>query len=331
MWFCLDVSENTDWSFLMSPNAKGAIFALLGFAIFSAHDVIVKYLGAHYSTFQVIFFSVLFSFPMIFTMHLRERSEENLVPKHPWWSTLRVITTVITGMSAFYAFSVLPFAQTYAFLFGMPLVITILSIPMLGEKVGVHRGGAVIVGLIGVMVVLRPGTSDLSMGHIAALSAAVFGAVSSLIVRKIGSEERNIVLLIYPMFANLIIMAVLMPPSYVPLALFDLGALALMALMASIASLCIILAYKTGEAAVVAPMHYSQMIWAIIYGFLFFDELPDRVTLLGSAIIIASGIYVVFRESRKKVSKTTPVLRNRSRADTGIMPRISVLIRGGKN
>ncbi len=78
-------------------------------------------------------------------------------------------------------------------------------------------------------------------------------------------------------------------------------------------------------------MHYSQMIWAIIYGFLFFDELPDRVTLLGSAIIIASGIYVVFRESRKKVSKTTPVLRNRSRADTGIMPRISVLIRGGKN
>ena len=150
-------------------------------------------------------------------------------------------------------------------------------------------------------------------------------------MRKIGSDERNIVLLIYPMFANLIIMAVLMPPSYVPLALFDLGALALMALMASIASLCIILAYKTGEAAVVAPMHYSQMIWAIIYGFLFFDELPDRVTLLGSAIIIASGIYVVFRESRKKVSKTTPVLRNRSRADTGIMPRISVLIRGGKN
>jgi len=309
----------------MSPNAKGAIFALLGFAIFSAHDVIVKYLGSQYSTFQVIFFSVLFSFPMIFTMHLRERSTDNMLPKHPWWSALRVITTVITGMSAFYAFSVLPLAQTYAFLFGMPLVITILSIPMLGEKVGVHRGGAVIVGLIGVMVVLRPGTSDLSLGHIAALTAAVFGAIGSLIVRKIGSEERNIVLLMYPMFANLIVMAVLMPAHYVPLQLFDLGALALMAMMASVASLFIILAYKTGEAAVVAPMHYSQMIWAIVYGFFFFDELPDQITMLGSAIIIGSGIYVVFREGRMKASNTTPVLLNRSRADTGIIPRISIL------
>ena len=309
----------------MSPNAKGAIFALLGFAIFSAHDVIVKYLGSQYSTFQVIFFSVLFSFPMIFTMNLRERSTDNMLPKHPWWSALRVITTVITGMSAFYAFSVLPLAQTYAFLFGMPLVITILSIPMLGEKVGVHRGGAVIVGLIGVMVVLRPGTSHLSLGHIAALTAAVFGAIGSLIVRKIGSEERNIVLLMYPMFANLIVMAVLMPAHYVPLQLFDLGALALMAIMASVASLFIILAYKTGEAAVVAPMHYSQMIWAIVYGFFFFDELPDQITMLGSAIIIGSGIYVVFREGRMKASNTTPVLLNRSRADTGIIPRISIL------
>jgi len=315
----------------MSPNAKGAIFALLGFAIFSAHDVIVKYLGSQYSTFQVIFFSVLFSFPMIFTMHLRERSADNMLPKHPWWSALRVITTVITGMSAFYAFSVLPLAQTYAFLFGMPLVITILSIPMLGEKVGVHRGGAVIVGLIGVMVVLRPGTSDLSLGHIAALTAAVFGAIGSLIVRKIGSEERNIVLLMYPMFANLIVMAVLMPAHYVPLQLFDLGALALMAMMASVASLFIILAYKTGEAAVVAPMHYSQMIWAIVYGFFFFDELPDQITMLGSAIIISSGIYVVFREGRMKASNTTPVLLNRSRADTGIIPRISILLNKNAN
>lgn len=309
----------------MSPNAKGALFALSGFALFSAHDVIVKYLGSQYSTFQVIFFSVLFSFPMVLTMHLRERSVDNLVPKHPWWSTVRVFTTVVTGMSAFYAFSVLPLAQTYAFLFGMPLVITVLSIPMLGEKVGIHRGGAVIVGLIGVMVVLRPGATELSLGHAAALTAAVFGAVGSLIVRKIGSDERNIVLLLYPMFANLLVMAILMPRSYVPLELLDLGALALMAIMASIASLLIILAYKTGEAAVVAPMHYSQMIWAIIYGFFFFDELPDHMTVIGSLIIIISGIYVVFRESRVTVSKTTPVLLNRSRADTGIIPRISVL------
>src|SRR5210317_317079 len=256
----------------MSPNAKGAIYALLGFALFSAHDVIVKYLGGNYSTFQILFFSVLFSFPMVLTMHLRERSSQDLIPKHPWWSTLRVLATVITGISAFYAFSVLPMAQVYAFLFCMPLVITVLSIPILGEKVGIHRGGAVIVGLIGVMIVLRPGSTEFTLGHIAALTAAMFGGLGSLIVRKIGKDERNIVLLLYPMFASLLLM----------------GALALMAILASTAQLCIILAYKSGEAAVVAPMHYSQMIWAIIYGFFIFQEWPDAMTLIGSLVIIAS-------------------------------------------
>ena len=309
----------------MSPNAKGAIYALLGFALFSAHDVIVKYLGGNYSTFQILFFSVLFSFPMVLTMHLRERSSQDLIPKHPWWSTLRVLATVITGISAFYAFSVLPMAQVYAFLFCMPLVITVLSIPILGEKVGIHRGGAVIVGLIGVMIVLRPGSTEFTLGHIAALTAAMFGGLGSLIVRKIGKDERNIVLLLYPMFASLLLMGALMPPSYVPLELLDLGALAFMAILASTAQLCIILAYKSGEAAVVAPMHYSQMIWAIIYGFFIFQEWPDAMTLIGSLVIIASGSYVVFRESRKKVSQNTPVLRNRSRADTGTVPRISFL------
>ena len=314
----------------MSENAKGTLFALLGFALFSAHDVAVKYLGGQYSTFQIIFFSVLFSFPMVFFMHLRERNADNLFPKHPWWSLLRVFATVTTGISAFYAFSVLPLAQTYAFLFGMPLLITVLSVPMLGERVGIHRGGAVILGLVGVLVVLRPGYVELGLGHAAGLMAAVGAAIASLIVRKIGNDERSTVLMIYPMFANLLLMAVLLPSSYVPMPLFDLGVVATMGILASIASLCIILAYKNCEASVVAPMHYSQMIWAIIYGYFFFSELPDKFTLIGACIIISSGLYVLLRESRIKVSNNKPVLRNRSRAETGTMPRISTLIKSNE-
>lgn len=309
----------------MSGNVKGALFALLGFALYSAHDVVVKSLGGTYSTSQIIFFSGLLSFPLVMLMHLREKNADNLFPKHPWWSALRVVSAVITGLAAFYAFSALPMAQVYAFLFGMPLVITVLSIPILGEKVGKHRWAAVIVGLIGVLVVLRPGSADLSLGHAAALTAAFCGAFNSLIVRKIGNDERTMVLLVYPMFGSLLFMGMLMPMSYVPLELIDLGALALMSFIALIASLCIIIAYKVGEAGFVAPMHYSQMIWAVIYGYFFFDELPDIFTVLGSSIIIASGLYVVFRETRASISANTPVLRNKSRAETGILPRLSVL------
>ena len=307
----------------MSPNIKGSIFALLGFAFFSAHDVIVKYLGGNYSTFQIIFFSVLVSFPFVFLVHLRELNHDNLLPKHPWWSALRTVTTVLSAWGAFYAFSVLPLAQTYAFLFVVPLIITVLSIPILGEKVGIHRATAVFIGLIGVLIVLRPGLVVLSLGHVAALCAALCGGISSLIVRKIGNEERTIVLLIYPMFANLVLMGAFLPFYYVPLELVDLGALTFMAVLALVASTFLILVYKTGDATTVAPMQYSQMIWAIFYGAFLFGELPDRMTILGSCVIIISGLYVVYRETLSLRSQNTPVLRNRSRTDTGIFPRIS--------
>ena len=157
----------------MSPNAKGAIFALLAFAIFSTHDVIVKILGATYAPFQIVFYSVLLSFPLAFIMLMRDVNPGTLVPVHPWWLALRTVAVVATGVSAFYAFTVLPLAQTYAILFAAPLLITILAIPVLGEKVRLRRWLAVLVGLAGVMVVLRPGSTELSLGHVAALVAAI--------------------------------------------------------------------------------------------------------------------------------------------------------------
>jgi S-adenosylmethionine uptake transporter len=91
--------------------------------------------------------------------------------------------------------------------------------------------------------------------------------------------------------------------------------------------LLIIMAYRRAEAVIVAPMQYSQMIWAAIYGYLIFDETPDGYTLLGAAVIIASGIYIVLREGRAKVSENRPVLESRSRPETGTTPRISLLLR----
>jgi S-adenosylmethionine uptake transporter len=91
--------------------------------------------------------------------------------------------------------------------------------------------------------------------------------------------------------------------------------------------LCIIKAYRSGEAAVVAPMHYSQMLWAALYGIVLFQEFPDRMTMLGSAVIVLSGLYLLLRERRRKDSSQKPVLSTRSRMDIGITPRISLLLK----
>lgn len=294
----------------------GPLLALGAFAIYSAHDVIVKSLGAGYSPVQIVFFSVLLGLPFALLMLMRDRTDGNLLPRHPGWTALRTLMTVINAVLVFYAFSVLPMATTYAMLFTTPLLITILSVPMLGEKVGWRRGTAVVVGLLGVMIVLRPGQGDgIGLGHVAGLVGAMGSAINMLVLRKIGPDERNVVLLIYPMMANLVVMGLALPFFYKPMPLADFAALGAMAFMAFVAGLCVIAAYKLAPAGKIAPLQYSQIIWAVIFGALFFGEGVDLFTIIGAGVIIASGIYIVLREDQANVSENQPVSGSVPRSD----------------
>ena len=310
---------------IAKSNLRGALLALTAFGLYATHDVFVKSLGATYSPFQIVFFSVLLSFPLVTLMLMRDTTKDTLIPVHPWWTALRTASAVVTGGSAFYAFSVLPLAQVYAILFAAPLIITVLSIPILGERVGIHRWGAVVVGLLGVIVVLRPAAEPLGLGHAAALTAALGSSLTAVIIRKIGRDERSAVLLLYPMMANAAVMGALLPFVFVPIGGTEFAMFAAMAAFGFAGGLLIIGAYKSGDAAIVAPMQYSQILWAAGYGFAYFDEFPDLWTWIGAAVIIASGIYIVLRESLRGISRTTPVLRTRSRPDTGTQPRVSTI------
>ncbi len=308
-------------------NLRGALFSLAAFAIYATHDVLVKFLGASYSPFQLIFFSGLLGFPLVTIMLMSDRTDGNLIPRHPYWTAIRTASAVLNGVAGFYAFSVLPLAQCYAIFFTMPIVITLLAIPILGEKVGIHRGIAIIVGLLGVIVVLRPGQMPLGMGHLAALAGAFLGSMTSVIVRKIGHDERSVVLMLYPMVANFIVMAVALPFVYVPIPVEHFGLMGTMSLFGLLGGILIIAAYRRAPAIIVAPMQYSQIIWALIFGFLIFGEEVDMWTGIGTSIIIAAGIYIVLREDTPAVSKNRPVLETRSRFDNGTFPRIGLWLR----
>jgi S-adenosylmethionine uptake transporter len=303
-------------------NLTGALIALLGFAVFATHDVVVKYLGANYSPFQIVFFSVLMGFPLVALMLIGDRTDGNLRPRHPWWTALRTAAAAVTAVAAFHAFSTLPLAQVYAILFAAPLLITLLAIPILGERIRLRRGAAVIAGLIGVLVVLRPGQVDLGLGHAAALTTAVTGSLGSVIMRKIGNAERGAVLLLYPMLANFVCMGAALPFVYRPMPFVDLVAMTAMAVMGFGAMLCMIAAYRQAEAVIVAPMQYSQLLWATVFGVLLFDERPDMATAIGASIIIGSGLYIVLRESAAGSTSGRPVLRARPRPETGTTPRL---------
>lgn len=312
----------------MGHNARGALLALLSFAIYATHDAVVKFMGGDYSPFQIIFFSVLFSFPLALFMLIRDSRPGTLWPNHPGWVAARTVAAIMSGLGAFYAFSVLPLTQVYAIVFASPLIITILAIPILGETVRIRRWLAIIVGLLGVLLVIRPGQAQLELGHLAALVAAFGGAFASIIVRKIGNEERPVVLLLYPMFANFLVGACILPFVYVPMPIEHLALAALISILGWTGGIVIIQAYRLGEAVIVAPMQYSQIIWATVYGYVFFNETIDGNTAVGAGVIIASGMYIVLRESRSGASANQPVLTARkSRPETSSTPRPSLLAR----
>lgn len=317
--------------FSLSSNTFGAVLGLIAFAVFSTHDLIIKQLGGTYSVFQIVFFTALFSFPIITLVLMRDHKAGTLQPLHPYWMTLRCLSGAGSGLCAFYAITQLPLSQVYAFIFAAPLIITLLAIPILGETVRLRRGIAIVVGMVGVLIVLQPGASPLESGHIAALVAAFCGALVSIITRKIGQEERGVVMILYPMMTNLVITAMVLPFVYVEVPLGDMAFLALDSFLVLIAMALLVGAYTRADAMTVAPMQYSQMIWATLFGIFIFQEYPTWPTYLGTAVIALSGFYILKRESTSEVSSTTPVLKTRTRIGHVVALRVGHVLRRNRD
>lgn len=309
---------------MTAGNIKGALLALLAMGIYSTHDVVIKLLGETYPALQILFFSALLSFPPLAVLLLRDPAHGTLRPRNPFWVGLRSICIVGSGVGGFYAFSTLPMAQVYSILFAAPLLVTVLSVPLLGERVGPHRWAAVVAGLCGVLVVLRPGVTPLGLGHLAALMGATATALSAIAVRKLGRSERTVILLLWPMIGNFLLTGASLGFAYRPMLAGDLALTGVIAVLGLAAGFLLILAYQAGEAANVAPMQYSQMLWAIGFGWLLFDERPDAMTLLGAGLIIGSGLYILMRE-RTGSSRLRPVTEARLRSETVTAPRPSLL------
>ena len=307
-------------------NFRGMLFALLGYAAFSVHDMFIKLLGVTYSSMQIMFFSVLFAFPLFSVLLVGTSSTGSLRPHHWWWMTTRTVSIVMGSLCIFYAFSVLPLTQTYAILFTMPLFITLLAMPILGERVGIHRAAAIVVGLIGVLVVIQPGSSALTWGHAAAFAGVAGSSLGTVIVRRVGRDESNLVLLLMPLLGSFLILGLFLPLVYEPMPLNDLAAMAILSLFGFIGLNCLLVAFKSTAATAIAPMQYSQIIWATLFGVMIFNETVNLPTVVGASLIIISGTIIVIRESMADKSGSKPAQRTQGRV-AGTVMRIGPLLR----
>lgn len=275
---------------------------LLTFAMlcFSSMDGVTKLLGETHHWTQVAFARYLFQLLFLMPLFIAAgwgvwRSVE------PWRQTARGVALLLSGVFFIIALGHLPIAEATAIGFVSPLMMTALAVPLLGEKVGWRRWGAVLVGFIGVLIVVRPGGGD-GFGWPAiwpVLSAAAW-AIGLVLTRKMRAGDSPATMLFYTAVVSLVLAALAAPFAWQPAPPGWWLIAALMGAFCALGQYLLIRAFQLAPASVLAPLNYTQMVWSPLIGLILFATWPDRWTWLGAAVIIASGIYIAHREARLK-------------------------------
>jgi len=277
--------------------------AMMSAAVFllSAMDLGLKQLVEHYSSMQVVFLRCVTSAPlMAFWILARQRSAFRV--KRPADHLLRAVIGLVMLYGVSECFREMQLADAYAIFFAAPLLITLLSGPILGEKAGPYRIGAAMVGFSGVLIVLQPGMNSalISYGAAMALLAVVAYSFMALLLRRMGHFDSTIVIAFWFVALVGIGAGFLSIFSWKPIQWEHWPWLLLLAISGTFGQLMLTGAFKRASVAVIAPLDYTHMIWAVIYGYLFWGHLPGTSTWVGTAVIVSSGLFIIFREHRIK-------------------------------
>jgi S-adenosylmethionine uptake transporter len=288
----------------LSPSLRGALLSLASFWAYACSDVSIKALGHGLNSFQVMFFAACCTLPFVLAqIWWRDRWEwdwrASLLPALPGLTLLRMGISLLGSGFVTYSFTHLPMAQCYAIFFTMPLLITVLAWPMLGEPIDPLRGLIIIAGFGGVLIALQPGTTSFHLAHLVAVCGAITGALNSLILRKIGHREKSGVILLYPVLGQIAGSGLIMPFVWQPLTGMDWYVGLQMGALGTAGGLLIIAAYRAAPAIVVAPMQYSQIVWASMLAFVLWGERPTFIAAAGISVIIAAGIALLFAAGRR--------------------------------
>ena len=279
-------------------NLRGIAAMLVAAAAFSLMDTGLKLLTGHYPAMQVAALRAMASLPLV-VAYVAWRGAFGTLWRIRWpLHLLRGAIGIATLALFAFALKQLPLAETYAIFFVAPLLITMLSVPLLGERVERARWLAILVGLGGVLVVLRPtGSGVLTLGGLAVLASALGYAVSAITLRIVGRTDSTESQVFWLMACVALGAGLLAAPDWVPVRLRADGWILLgVAVTGFVGQLAITEAFRRGEASAIAPFEYSALAWALAIDWIVWRVSPDAWTLVGAAIIVGSGIYLVRRE-----------------------------------
>jgi drug/metabolite transporter (DMT)-like permease len=278
---------------------KGVLLGFMAFAAYALSDAFVKSLRGSLPAYEAVFFGAVLGLAALpFIKGGGDRWREVLFAQRQGLWVVRAIASAIGSIAAVIAFTALPMAEAFALIFLLPIFVTILSVLVLKEHVGWRRWSAVVAGFIGVLVVLRPGFRVLGVGHLAAIICGLAGAISMIALRLAGPHEKRVTLYGAGMVGSMLITGALMLADFRWPTPAQVGLLLGYGLLAALASVLLMLATQKAPANHVAPTQYSQMLWAVLLGYVFFQDRLDWPMAIGIAIILGAGLFTFVREDK---------------------------------
>ena len=279
----------------VNHNAKAALIALASYAIFTGSDTVIKLLSDGIPLAQVTFISTGLAATFIILQAVVTGKTTRLVPRFPIFTVTRAVILASETALIFYAFSQIPLTEAYVLAFLAPIFVALLAFLFLGERLSSLATVGVILGFVGVVIVLRPTSSPLELGHFAAIGSAFLFAITLLMLKRAHLDESDLALAFLPLVILSVsaLMTALWYESLVSMpwqtvAIFVLGGVCMYA-----GNMLLVRAFRTGQPSIVAPFQYSQLFWGSLFSYFIFGATIDLYTIIGAAVIVCSGLLVL--------------------------------------
>ena len=284
---------------MLSKNQLGFLYMFMSICAFSLMDVIVKW-SVDYPIGQVLFFRGFFGIIFYFFVIPRERIKNFYQTKRPGLHALRCLAGLIALLSIFIALRKLPLATVVSISFAAPIFTTILSIFLLNEKVGIFRWLAVIIGFIGILIITEPGISELNIYYIFPIIFCLGLSYVAITIRQLSTSEPAWLISFYFSLSITFLSFLTIPQGWVMPNLNHFILLSLIGIFGGVANLWLSLSYKHSEVSLVTPLKYLALVFAVIFGYFIWEEVPTIKTMLGAFLVIMSTLIIFRREIYNK-------------------------------
>ncbi len=292
---------------MLSKNQLGFLYMFLSIIGFSLMDVIVKW-SVDYPVGQVLFFRGFFGIIFYFFIIPRERLHDFYKTKRPGLHSLRCIAGLIAIIAIFIALRKLPLATVVSISFAAPIFTTIFSIFLLSEKVGIYRWLAVLVGFIGILIITEPGISNLNIYYIFPIIFCLGLSYVAITLRQLSTTEPVWLISLFFSIAITFLSFLTLPFGWVMPSFNHFLILSLVGIFGGVSNLWLSQSYKYSEVSLVTPLKYLTLVFAIIFGYFIWDEIPTIKTLIGALLVIVSTLIIFRREIyKKKIITSSPI------------------------